>query len=239
MGSEQVLSCPNSVEDLYREWGERPPVTRPLMQGDVFMGVTLPGYEPQPEYVQVVMHPCNMRKGAGLLRDRIIVVPVRPAPQKINKKVWNSFGKIFPLPQLDGEGSADWAAELMEPVAASSANLMLNRRIATLSDDGIYLLQQRMIFFSTRLLATLDDLGEVNAGILTEMELQEEWCEAGLRNVPQDQLLSSLDAYIQDFQNWMNEGDPKRRSRLDTRREHSALRKETRKEIRKRYGQPA
>ncbi|MGW6505108.1 hypothetical protein [Nonomuraea angiospora] len=224
------------MEDLYREWGERPPVTRPMMQGDVFAGVTLPGFEPDPEYVQVVMHPCNMRRGAGELRDRIVVVPVVSAPQKINEKVWGRFGKIFPLPQLEGEGSADWAGDLMEPVAASSSALKLEQRVAALSDDGIYLLQQRMIFFSTRLLATLDDLGEVNAGVLTEMELQEDWCEAGVGNVPQDQLSTALDACIRDFQSWMNEGDPKRRVHLDNRREHSALRKEARREIRKRYG---
>ena len=46
---------------------------RPLLQGDVFDDVVLPGFGEEPRRVQIVAHPCAMRTGATLT-PRITVV---------------------------------------------------------------------------------------------------------------------------------------------------------------------
>jgi hypothetical protein len=50
---------------------------RPLLQGDVLDGVVLPGFGEEPMKVQIVAHPCAMRRGADLAQ-RVTVAPVEP-----------------------------------------------------------------------------------------------------------------------------------------------------------------
>lgn len=59
---------------------------RPLLQGDVFDGVVLPGFGDDPQKVQIVAHPCAMRTGASLT-PRITVAPVEPY-QLVNGNAW-------------------------------------------------------------------------------------------------------------------------------------------------------
>ncbi|MGW5137560.1 hypothetical protein ACWEPH_00615, partial [Nocardia beijingensis] len=48
---------------------------RPILQGDVFRDVELPGFSDGPYVVQVVAHPCAMRRGAEVA-ERVTVAPV-------------------------------------------------------------------------------------------------------------------------------------------------------------------
>lgn len=60
---------------------------RPLLQGDVFDGIVLPGFGENPRKVQIVAHPCAMRTGASL-SPRITVAPIEPY-RAITGKAWH------------------------------------------------------------------------------------------------------------------------------------------------------
>lgn len=88
-----------SADDLYAEAVEVP-WSRPLMQGDVFRDVVLPGLGDEPRLVQIVMHPCVMRTNRGALRDRLTVAPVEPSSQRVDDAMWERHLRIMPLPNL-------------------------------------------------------------------------------------------------------------------------------------------
>jgi hypothetical protein len=60
-------------------YNERTDVSRarPLLQGDVFASVVLPGLGEVAMKVQIVAHPCAMRRGTDLA-PRVTVAPVEP-----------------------------------------------------------------------------------------------------------------------------------------------------------------
>lgn len=59
------------AEDLYEELGAVS-FSRPILQGDVFENVVLPGFSEELRRVQIVTHPCSMRRGP-VLNERIQV----------------------------------------------------------------------------------------------------------------------------------------------------------------------
>jgi hypothetical protein len=68
-----------------------------------------------------------------------------------------------------------YAANLEEPASVDSALLALEQRIASLSDQGILLLQQRYIHNHSRAAIPLELLYEASAHVLEELELHESW----------------------------------------------------------------
>ncbi|OZB87808.1 MAG: hypothetical protein B7X41_11500, partial [Microbacterium sp. 14-71-5] len=132
---------------LYAEVGEVP-WARPIMQGDVFRNVVLPGFGEEPRIVQVVMHPCVMRAKNGVLLERLTVATVEPS-ERVSGAMWERHFRVMPLPNLLAEG-ADYAARFVEITAAPTAECTLDRRIVALTDPGILILQQRLIMHSTR-----------------------------------------------------------------------------------------
>jgi hypothetical protein len=133
-------------EALYDERGNVS-WARPLLQGDVFDGIVLPGFGDQPMKVQIINHPCAMRTGANLA-PRITVAPVEPHPQVIGQRGWDGNLRVMPLSELIEE--KHFAAKLVDVTAAPAELLTRARRIATLSHQGIYVLQQRLIKHYTR-----------------------------------------------------------------------------------------
>jgi hypothetical protein len=73
---------------------------RPLLQGDVFDDVVLPGFDEQPMKIQIVAHPCAMRTGATLT-PRITVAPVEPY-QLVTGRGWDGHPRVMPLADLIG-----------------------------------------------------------------------------------------------------------------------------------------
>jgi hypothetical protein len=82
---------------------------------------------------------------------------------------------VFPLPELRDEPCA---ANLLELGAASRADLLEAERVACLSEQGIYLMQQRLVHSLTRVVVGLDQLEAASGAVLGEAELEEEWVEA-------------------------------------------------------------
>lgn len=138
---------PPSEDDLYEARG-LVPLACPIMQGDIFQHVPLPGFDEQPPAVMIVQHPCSMRDGAKL-RSRLTVAAVRPSA-KIGKIHWNGYAWAIPLPNMLGDG-ADFLGDFRDVGSISSEELTRSRRVAALTSYGVHLLHRRMIFYQTRL----------------------------------------------------------------------------------------
>jgi hypothetical protein len=194
------------------------------MQGDIFADVPLPGFSESPHYAQIVMHPCNMRRGA-VLRDRLTVIPVQEYSMRSSD--WTKRFRIMPLPEMHGETSPNYMGDMTEFLTVDSSNLTPEKRAATLSDEGVLILQQRMVFTQTRLLLSLDNFHHQMAPTFIELELQEEWVEEALiHSAPDDDASVILNEAIKQYQAWLDEGG--RRDAMKVVREHSRIRREAR-----------
>ena len=209
-----------AVDALY---DERADISRarPLLQGDVFEDVVLPGFGDEPLKVQIVAHPCAMRTGANLT-PRITVAPVEPH-QLVAGSGWNGNARLMPLAELaSGE---HFATKFVDVTACPTELLTRDRRIATLSHQGIYVLQQRLIKHYTRADVALELLRSQSAPILTEAELLWDWLERVLTEteINNDQ---ALDNEAGVFEKWMREGSPPPQERLQTEIHHTDVRRE-------------
>jgi hypothetical protein len=196
---------------------------RPLLQGDVFEGVVLPGFGEGPIKVQVVSHPCAMRRGPALT-PRITVAPVEPHPE-VTGREWDGNLRVMPLAGLvNGE---HFATKFVDVTAAPTPLLTRARRIATLSHQGIYVLQQRLIKHYTRVEMPLELLRRESAAVLTEADLQLEWLEEVLSN---DELAeeAGIEGEVTVFEDWLDQGSPTRRELLRQETRHSDVRRQAR-----------
>jgi hypothetical protein len=213
-------------DDLYDERGQ---VTwcRPILQGDVFGNVVLPGFGDEPRFVQVVTHPCAMRRGS-VLNERTTVAPV-DSYQKVTGTDWNGHLKVMPLPDLIEDGQRHYAAKFTDITAAPSELLALEYRVATLSHRGIYVLQQRLVKHNTRLDLPLDILRNQSAPVFAEAEMQEEWVESTLDGAVPTQAI--IEEAAKNFDSWLSEGKPSRRDKLGQEANHAGLRREARRAV--------
>lgn len=206
------------------------------MQGDVFENIIVPGMRSKPRKVQVTMHPCSMRQGPTL-RERVTIVPLKSSYPTIDSTVWRNHSKIMPLPHLLGEESGYWASDLCEPASLPSIELLLSKRVAALSDDGVLLLQQRLVFFQTRYLPDLEVLYEAAAPNFEERTLEEEWVSAALRDQKEPDS-EEISKSVQAFHVWLDatEGaELSRRDRLKDRRDRASIRRELLREVASRF----
>jgi len=194
---------------------------RPLLQGDVFDKVVLPGFGGEPRRVQIVAHPCAMRTGANLT-PRITVAPVEPH-QRVTGGGWDGHPRVMPLAELlDGK---HFATKFVDVTACPAELLTRARRIATLSHQGIYVLQQRLIKHYTRAEIPLELLRRQSAAVLTEAELLWDWLELALTEAEVDND-AELDTEAGVFEQWMRNGSPSRQERLKTEIHHADVRRE-------------
>lgn len=196
--------------------------SRPLLQGDVFDGIVLPGFGDDPRMVQIVAHPCAMRKGPELL-PRITVAPVESYAKVTSQKDWDGNLRVMPLAELiDGK---HYATRFVDVTAAPADLLTPGRRIATLSNRGIYVLQQRLIKHYTRFEVDLGALRSQSAPVLEEAQQQWDWIETVLTH---DELSdeAKIEAEGKLFDAWLGEGDPSRRLRLQDEVNHTDIRRE-------------
>ncbi|MEU5064517.1 hypothetical protein AB0G95_10880 [Streptomyces virginiae] len=228
----EELDSPSSTESLYTSWGERPSQARPLMQGDVFSGVVLPGLGDEPQDAQIVMHPCNMRQGPKLF-THITMAPVQP--YQFQTSDWRRRFRIMPLPALGGPESANMMSDLRLRTPVPSKLISPAARVAALSNDGVMLLQQRMAFTETRIALSLRKIHEQMAPTFLELELQEEWVEEALANSAEARSEAVMDEAATAFQDWLDHDNKERRSALENAWEHSRIRREARAEFLRRY----
>jgi hypothetical protein len=194
---------------------------RPLLQGDVFHDVLLPGFGDEPKKVQVVAHPCAMRAGAALT-PRITVAPVEPH-QLVTGRAWDGHPRVMPLAALAED--EHFATKFVDVTACPVELLTRDRRIATLSHQGIYVLQQRLIKHYTRAEVELEVLRRQSAPVLTEAELLWDWLERVLTEteIGDDEV---LDAEAGVFEEWVRSGSPSCQERLRNEIHHADIRRE-------------
>ena len=126
------LDRPSSVESLYIARGDPVEPWRPIMSGDIFRGVGIPGVGDH-DVVMLISHPCSMRRGADLLPN-LQALPIR-SYQSVPLEGWSSgHFRALPLPGLgQPERTGDLAAILTDIGMVSSSELDLAERIACLS----------------------------------------------------------------------------------------------------------
>ena len=179
--------------------------------------------------VQIVSHPCAMRRGANLT-PRITVAPVEPHA-KVAGKAWDGNLRVMPLAGLvNGE---HFATNFVDVTAAPAQLLIPARRIATLSHQGIYVLQQRLIKHYTRVEMPLELLRRESAAVLTEAALQWEWLERVLTDAEQADE-SAIEAERKVFDDWLGEGTPARRELLREEIRHADVRRQAHRAARER-----
>jgi hypothetical protein len=116
-----------------------------------------------------------MRAGPTL-REAVKALPVTTYENVPFERWPTSHYRVFPLPDLAGDGQS-YAAYFDWVGMVSSSELLHGRRVACLSERGILLLQQRFTFSDTRAVIGLDTLETAAAAVLAEAELLEEWNE--------------------------------------------------------------
>jgi hypothetical protein len=196
------LEQPRSADDLYlaREADiGGVPVYRPIMTGDVFRDIDIPGVEEidrdDGRLAIIVSHPCSMRSGPSM-KDHVQVVRViRCDP--MNLEAWTKqFYDRLPLPDLTvvvdpddvtgDDPEIELAVRTQEGAHAAlfdlrgrveSCELDLNKRIACLTEQGVALLHQRMAHYDTRYAPDVDELVTTCTAVFAEIELWEQWNE--------------------------------------------------------------
>ena len=94
---------------------------------------------------------------------------------------WRSgYFRQMPLPDLDDKHQA---ADFSFIRSIRASELTVNQRIACLSQFGVNLLQQRLVFHLTRFVAPTRDLDSAFSHTFTEVELLEEWVETLTKRV--------------------------------------------------------
>ena len=194
---------------------------RPLLQGDVFDHVVLPGFGQDTRKVHIVAHPCAMRTGADLT-PRITVAPVEPHAL-VKGQGWEGNPRVMPLADLVQR--EHFATKFVDVTACPAELLTRERRIATLSNQGIYILQQRLIKHYTRTQVALEVLRRESAPVLTEAELLWSWLEQVLteKEAEDDEALA---AETYTFEAWMRDGSPSPQQRLRIEIHHTDVRRE-------------
>jgi len=205
------------------------------MQGDVLADVSVPGLAEDPLMVMVAAHPCSMRRGAKLA-ERVAVLPVEEG-QKIARDAWSSYVNFMLLPDLLADGK-DCKADFRRITSTLSENLAIQKRVVSLSVNGVLLLQQRLIKSLTRLDVPMEDLAQQMSPIFTEAELQRDWVEAAVESRGDGDSRSEFDVIgeaVSGFHQWLDDNDKARRNQLSQTRYHASLRREARSEAQRRY----
>lgn len=221
-----VLEAPRSPDELYLARADEVSALRPVMTGDIFSGVSIPGVEDiegDTERLAIILsHPCSMRAGAELSHALQVARVVQRDP--IDLSAWSkSHFNLMPLPDLTAsvdpdafaagdDGTAEFEVRRAETFHAvmldyrgrvRTDELALERRIACLTEEGVALLHQRMSHNDTRYAPATDLLVTACAPVFAEAELLETWNE---RLVPAEaladpeRLLQELDVVAKLFE---------------------------------------
>lgn len=162
---------------------------KPVMTGDVFSGVQVPG-EPEPLDVMVAGHPCTIRRGVELVA-RVPCVRLVDH-QWLAYENWPKYDKNhFPIPAAADLGDGR-CASLWDWVGVPREELLRARRRITLQDQGIYIFLQRLIYSFSRFPPPLTVLREASAHVLAEAELEYTWIMALFEGDPDDPELGQL-----------------------------------------------
>lgn len=197
------LDAPRSPGELYLARGAEVEPYRPVMTGDVFRDVAIPGVENGPSLAMVVAHPCSMRDGAHV-RSHVQMAAIRAGPP-IPLSGWNGHFGAMPVPDLLSEGDLTLRAVFELAGRVETAMLPHDRRIACLSTPGILLLLQRLTFSLTRLALETDVLLQSIDYVLEEAELLEDWMRSRMTSDVGEDLVAAIRAHELAFDEVMSQ----------------------------------
>jgi hypothetical protein len=172
---------------------------RPYMTGDVFVDVDT-GIETAS--VMIGGHPCAIRGAGGKLGTRVPCFVLRPVATPIAYSDWpeHHFDK-FPLSDALGLGE-NQTARLTEWRSVHKRELTRDRRRVTLTDRGVYILQQRFTHSSARAAIPLIEFERASRPVLSEAELEYEWL-GELVDPGADQ--GSIEALVREFHAFLDQ----------------------------------
>jgi len=209
---------------------------RPIYSGDVFTDVGLRPTrgEPKRRAVMIIQHPCAMRPDGINLAQSLLVARVRPF-SVLQRSAWDTNGKLMPLPDLRPSISSNQrhqAAFFDDTYHVHPDDLDLPSRIACLSEIGTYLLLQRWVYHSSRVVVPSFDIEAMNSHVYAEADLLESWCESAIAGGV------SMDVALADAARWLDEqtGSSSRRQMLRTSALRSSLIRDARKATEELYG---
>jgi hypothetical protein len=214
------LSAWATAQSLYLARADEVSEYRPLFTGDVIRGASISGVS-DTETVMIIAHPCAMRAGPHLSKH-LLAAAVQPHAAEAPARWTDGFYNRMPLPELEGDGGGFHVAWLEQIGLVSTDDLVEGERIACLSTIGVNILQQRLVFYLTRLEVETSVLWEAFSHTYEESDLLEEWTEA-LRDVDAAPTVS--------FDSWIREGLPSRQDRLRDVQYRSQIRAELRAEL--------
>lgn len=222
------LDKPDHADDLYLARVDEVLPHRPLMTGDVFEGLTIPGVADEPGLGMLMTHPCSMRTDGVHLLPKLQVALVEPS----ETLPWTNCPRDrMPLPGLRHDEFHIVRFDLMGMITTSV--LESAERTVCMTVRGINLLQQRLIWYFTRFEAPTGLLNDLFAPIFDEVDLQEEWVSAALSN-GQDRETAD-----EEFHEWIRADDGSgipRQIRLAESQSRAMVRRALNTELRRRYG---
>lgn len=222
------LDLPEDDESLYLIVGETADDVRPVNQGDVFRGITLPGFAVDDhELIILTTHPCSLRAGARL-KPRLQASPVYHSRYLPPEQWADSYLRQMPLPALLED--RHHMVTLTEAGIVTPEQLAAAERIAVLSETGILLLQQRLVWALAHAVVGRETLADYSAPAFAEIELLEEW-NRGLCDADEPDRPTRLADIAQQFEEYLRtsglqaqladrtmRGDARRRVRDELRR---------------------
>jgi len=196
------LERPKTPDELYLERGADVGPYRPVLTGDVFADVAIPGVGVAHSLAMVISHPCNMRVG-DRLRDRIQMLPIVDY-QDVPLADWSTgaHARVFMLPECQLQ-EASCAARFDETGMVASGELTPSRRRLALSERGVLMLLQRQVFSQCRVDVPIEHFDKAVAHVLAEAELLEEWNEALVTDAEGDELVAELATQAKQFDDFM------------------------------------
>jgi hypothetical protein len=234
------LDGPDTADELYLARFDQVGPYRPVMTGDIFQEVTIPGVGLDHEAAMVISHPCNMRAGARL-RDRIQMIPIVNY-QDVPLQQWTTGGhaRVYPLKDLELLDGDACAARFDETGMVASGELSPEKRVLCLTERGVLLLLQRQIYAQSRAVIALATLEAAVAHVLAEAELLEEWNEELVpsRLTSVSEIGEALELEATEFEAFMSdEGrDMPLRAALLEQHRRANVRRIVRSEIKRRVG---
>src|SRR4051794_8606280 len=94
------LEAPETASSLYLARAAAANVDRPLIHGDVFAHIEIPGVDDGAGIAAIITHPCSMRRDGVQLVERLLVARVvicNPIP--LDRWSGGNY-KVMPLPEL-------------------------------------------------------------------------------------------------------------------------------------------
>jgi len=223
-----VLVAPRSDDELW-DLDDEAVRLRPYMTGDVFADVD--DGDAEHVAVMIVGHPCVIRGSRGRLARRVPCCVVKQMQDELPYDQWpEGRFHLFPVPDALGLGEHH-AAYLLEWRSVRQGELRRDRRRATMTDRGVYILQQRFTHAITRYATVLADFEAATIKEMREAELEHEWV-ADLVADPADD--AAVNEQVLAFHTFLDEGGYRKLLRQEG--GETRLRAIVRTEIKRRRG---